>query len=181
MKLYIGNPTTQDRDVACRPAEYPRNVSMRVPAGRQVMFGDFTDAQVQSIKDQLCVYGLATVDEAMRARRPTHYLYSVDRQISAAHLLKVFENNKELTRDEGARKRKSMAIRAGQEIDNKLAEQGDAPTRALELSLEEEKRGETREGGSISEDKPVAEGFRFVKQGDQPPPPSGRNRPRRAA
>ena len=82
-----------------------------------------------------------------------------------------------MARDRGALMRKAMAVRAGQEVDNKLIEQGDAITRALEISLEEERRGETRDGQGISDEPSLGEGFRFEKR-DQPPQPPNRNRRR---
>lgn len=184
MKIYIGNPTAQDREISCRPVESAKNLTMKVPAGRQAFFGDFTDPQIASIKEQLGVYGLLTVDEAMRARKPTHYLYAVDKPISASNILKVLERNKEIMKEDGALRRKAAAINAGLAVDGTLVEHADTPTRALEMSLEQERGAETRDGASAFDDKPIGEGVRFHKDGEPSPTAPvhrGPGRPRKIA
>lgn len=171
MRVYIANCTLQDHIVSCQPPEYKKTLSVSIPAGQQRYYGDFNEPQISAIAEKLAVYNMLPVDDAMKMKRVAPCVFKVGGMIPSATILKIIEHNRGLMREEGRLRRQKAAIDIGKSIDDQ------APTLALEMSIEEEKRGETKDGASISEDPPIGEGVRFDKTDDAPRPP----RRRRAA
>lgn len=86
------------------------------PGKQDVIGGDLYESQVDSIINQLKVFGLMPADEVNRLTKLTPYIYSKDRPISKAAIDKAFNHNQGILAKQGKVRREEAAIAAASVI-----------------------------------------------------------------
>lgn len=169
MRLFIANCTRQTQRIYYRLDFNQDGVRMDqsgvmarhqdVPAGRQEPIGgDLHKSQIDSIVDQLRVYGLAGVIDVEGLNWRAPYVFNVDAPVPQSVIEKVYFANQGILLIEGRARREAAAIAASE-----LVVGTDKVTIGLEQVTESELGGEQ-----------IAEGFivdRSEPAPNQPRPP----------
>ena len=195
MRLYIANCTNQIMTIQYR-LEFAagggtlalaiRNParSQDLPAGKQApVGGDMSIDQVNSIVNQLSIFGMMKVGSSSLQRRKVPMIYDIDRPVSEHAIRTVLGHNNGIMIDEGKLRRKRAAVGVNDAVIKAVAEQlaptpffDQVDTTLLEVEIEQQEQSE--QDGSR-----VEEGFR-VKPAAVPPshqPESRKGTRRRAA
>ena len=149
--------------------------SQTVPARMQMPFGgDMHPMQIAEIVQQLeRTCGAVHVDQVRTAKKigVVKMIWSQDKQVSLAVLKDVVLHNMGLLSDQGAERRKTLALVADQQLTNLIDK---APGK---MELEFEQVGEDED---LMDPRHLEEGIR-VRHDDDKPAPTKRARSRRTA
>ena len=163
MKLYVAVTVRQKQRIFYRLDIDPSDGSIRSQAGvlpkhqdiepgkQAAIGGDLYPGQVDSIIEQLKVFGLMPADEVNRLTKLTPYIYSKDRPITRAAIEKAFNHNQAVLSKQGKSRREEAAIAAAVAINS------DEAKISIEQVTESELGGES-----------IAEGYTVDKTA--PPP-----------
>lgn len=176
-KLYIANCTKQNQRVMFRmdfdnnggPVDNPRFRQAKhqdVFMGRQVVLGgDLHMVQIQSIVDQLSVFGLQGEKDIKRLPPIiVPYIFNIDKPVSAESIDFVLKHNEGVLRTGGQARLQESAIAASQVLPDAAQ---------FEVSVEQDKRSELNE--------PLVEaGFRLNRGEDDKAEARSKSRSRRA-
>lgn len=173
-RIYVANPTIQNQRVFYRldfNGDGQRNPGLRTalkfkdiaPGQQEAVGGDLAHPmQVGEIVQQLQVYGGMDASEANRQNGFVTYLYSVDKPVPKATVMKVHNFNQGVQVADGKRRRVAAALAASEILNNTVAEDSPPP---FTVEFEQEEVSEAGE-------KAIGEGYHVVAEpirGDQPP------------
>lgn len=172
-RLFVANCTRINKrvhyrlDFSADPARRTAPKSQDIPAGRQVCLGgDLNIDQIQTIIGQLNRFGMVgTVDLGRLPRRQCPYLFNIDKEVSAAQIKAVVAHNNGVLTNEGADRRRRLAIAA-----NNASIGGNEFNYSIEQQDNEEQTGGRLE-----------EGYRIDTTAPRPPAAPRKRGSRRAA
>lgn len=167
MKFFIANVGRQKQRIFYRLDIDPSDGSLRsqigvlpkhqdIEPGRQeAIGGDLYPGQVDSIIEQLKVFGLMPAEEVNRlpSTHATPYIYSKDRPVSKAQIDKAFNHNQGILGRQGKSRREEAAIAAAAAI------QSDEARISFEQVTESELGGASiTEGYRVDKTAPIQNG-----------------------
>lgn len=175
MKLFIANCTKHFAMLNYRVPEAPNAFSQPIEAGQQQMIGrpDLSMPQIQSIIDQLRVYGLFVTEEVGRIQQEYRisWLASVDKPITEDKIRQALIHNDSVLIDQGKRFRESAALAASSNI----AQRTPHAAQNMEMTIQEETQGSVGPLGQPA----IAEGIYVSTQTNEPRQKTARRSNRR--
>jgi hypothetical protein len=144
MKLFIGNPTTQNHVFLYRLAENAKIVERPIPAGKQIDIECDTRDEIDSIIKQHARYGLIDANEVTRIRKFHGLCYALDKPIPADKLNYFREHNTGELIEQGRELRQIAAI-AGNDLMETALLENDRHERVdrFDLYIQEDRQGDS--------------------------------------
>ena len=192
MRLYVCNATGQNRIVNYR-LDYTCDTegrrtserlvpykSIMVPARTQIPFGgDYHPMQIADIVQQIeRTCGAVAAENIRTAKRMgvVKMVWQQDRPISRAVLKDVVDHNMGLLTDQGAERRKTLALAVDLQLQDTTAQFGMKPPGKLEMEFEQ-----VEEDENLADPSRLTEGLRVAHRPTAEAPPKKVGRPRKAA
>jgi hypothetical protein len=170
-KLYVANATSQVWEFAYWLPESTRHYTQTINLGAQVQVPgpgrDLSSVAIESILKQHRVYGLVSVDEALRGAHFWGLAYSIDRPVPFEKMQRLVNRHRAVLNERGEEARRNAAIATNEYVEQMLFErQMPHQLTQLDVSVEEMSRPEQFEGPETSQ------GFRVVRGKDDAPRPT---------
>lgn len=174
MKLYIGNATKQWHDFIYWVPGAKASRTQRIPIGGQIQIsGELDQKAIDSIIQQHAPYGLIASSEVDHAREYIGLIYAVDSMIRSTQIQRLMVHNAEVLVVQGRETRKQASVASNEALQQNLLESGlPENLRAMEASVVEQDHDER------SPEKPIAEGYRILRDNPQGPEQQPRQRRR---
>lgn len=175
MELYIGNATRQIVRFQWRTLETQQLREQPIQPGTQVkLAGNYTTPEIDYIVRQHARYGLIAASDIDRTKQFHGLCYSIDKPITQAKLVYLFNANVSDLVKQGQATRRANAIAQAKMIEDALTQNGRSEQMlGLDLSVQQENEDPNNDIA------PVSEGTYVVPRG-QGPARAGKPRARAA-
>jgi len=176
-KLFIGNPSKQHHQFIYRLVD-TRNfqqIERPIRFGAQVqLVGDLSTPQIDGIILQHAPYGMIPVDEIERTRGFIPLIYSIDKPIPQAKLLRAMNQNQGVLVERGKQSRQEAAVANSVALERNLEE---SPGSGITLNGVETEV--IQQGGAMVDNEPFSERMRVTRNEEgATPTPIGKARRR---
>jgi hypothetical protein len=166
-QLFVANLSNQVGELAFRPLELNKIVTLKLKEGEQIRVSlngnaDLTTPEIDAILAQLVPYGLTNVNDGRQSvGAQTPMIYALNKPISQDQLNRAAQQRNTALTALGRKIREDGAVQIDHQIQRKNPQP--LPLRKLEMSFVEE----TPQGGFADGHQPLAEGVRVIPDPSQ--------------
>jgi hypothetical protein len=181
VKLYVANASQQNWQFNYWLPETPRSITEPIIAGSQIWVAkrDLPSTVIDSIIQQHRVYGLGTVQEALRDPNFSGLAYSIDRPVSQMMIIQLATRRQQILVEQGRRSRQEAAVATDASIMDLMQSSG-LPGRLEEVDMSVQEVEGTRDPRDDSPE--VSEGVLVTRRSPgEKSTPRSRGQGRRAA